>query len=392
MIFFGCFSSEEKKMASSIFLKDLQFVPPKLVHNALGWNVEYYIYDPVLSRMIRKRFRLNDLYRKCSSQKEFREKANRVLQDITEKLIHGWSPIGETQSNRYYVPIFDCLERFMSEKQKELRPASLRTYAGIINILRSWLYEDCNCIDFGREKAILFMDYCYNERSVSARTYNSYLKQMRVIFSWMQQNMYIKENPFVNIKKKREEPKKRDIISDIDKAKIKEWCMSNCPEYLIVIELIYYSLIRPTECSRLQVKHLRLKDHCICLPPSITKNHKERIAVLTTDMCVSIAKLIDGCKSDDYLFGVGFRPAKQPIRTKQYILKWERLRDELNLPKEYQLYSLRDTGITNKLESGLDPVSTMKASGHHDLGITTRYIDRIDTRFISEVLDKSPSF
>ena len=62
-----------------------------------------------------------------------------------------------------------------------------------------------------------FMDYIYNQRNVSARTYNNYLKFGRCFLNWAKEKCYIKENPFDLVKTKPKTQKKRIIIPQVDR-------------------------------------------------------------------------------------------------------------------------------------------------------------------------------
>ena len=50
-------------MSSFLFSKLVSFRPPRLLNNALGWHIEYYILDPVSGKLQRKRFRPTELTR-----------------------------------------------------------------------------------------------------------------------------------------------------------------------------------------------------------------------------------------------------------------------------------------------------------------------------------------
>lgn len=379
-------------MSSFLFSQLADYIPPRLQHNALGWHVEYYVRNPLTEKLERKRFRLNALYNQCANGREFHERAQQVLQAMSVKLNSGWTPVGETTSSRYYLPLFDALDKFLSLKANELRPDSMRTYKGLIKILKEWLKKSPLCIEFDKEKALEFMDYCYVDRKVSSNTYNTYLKVLRVIFSWLQSNLYIKENVFASIKRKRAEAKFRQIISVEDRCKIAEWCDRNYPGYKVVCSLIFFSLVRPTELTRLQIKHLRLADHCICLPEEVTKCHIERFVALEPSICEYLKDFTAGHGEEEYLFGGGFKPGKRSLKKKMYIVVWDRMRNELGFPLTYQLYSLRDSGITAKMEAGMDAACVMHAAGHHDLSITTKYLSRPDKSFIDKLINLSPSF
>lgn len=379
-------------MPTSVFSKLVEFVPPKLKNNSLGWHVEYYVLDPIGGNLIRKRFRLNFLYSKCSSKKEFYLRANQVLQEISSRLSSGWSPISEESSNRYYVSIFTAFDRFLLAKGKELRPDSMRTYKGIIKLLKDWLETPIYCVSFSAETALEFMDYCYHEREISNRTYNSYLKQCKVVFSWLESNLYIRENPFEKLKKKKEEEKIRDIIPANTRSLITDYLKVTCPGYLLVCELVFYSLLRPSEISRLQVKHLHLEDSLIQLSADITKSHCERTAALTDSMVIRFREFVGSLPSHYYLFGTGFQPSEKPLKIKSYQNQWVLVRQSLGLPESYQLYSLRDSGIVEKFRAGLDPVTIMQAAGHHDLSVTTVYADHFDKDLVLSLRKSSPNF
>lgn len=378
-------------MSSFLFQNLVSFRPPRLLNNSLGWHIEYYILDPISGKLIRKRFRLNDLRKQCSSGAEFKQKANQVLQELTSKLVTGWSPQGEVESNRYYGSLFEALEKFKDIKSRELRPDSMRTYKGIIKLLKEWLKNDCVCIDFGRAQALAFMDHCYTERKVSATTWNGYLKVCRVVWGWLLDNLYVKDNPFRFIKKKRTDEKFRTVIPEVDRKRIAKYFEEHNLGYMFVCSLVFYSLIRPTEISRLRVRDIDKENRCIYLPQSATKCHKARFTVIDPAIYDRLCAFIDGHDGSESIFSRSFRPGAVALKKKQYLVVWERMRKELNLPDEYQLYSLRDSGIRAKLESGMDPTIVMHAAGHHNLAETTKYAIKANRDELATIAAYSPS-
>ena len=67
------------------------------------------------------------------------------------------------------------------------------------------------------------------------------------------------------------------------------------------------------------------------------------------------------------------------------------MRDTLKLPKEYQLYSLRDSSINNMLEEGIPALDVMQAAGHSDLAMTTRYANHKNPNLIKKLNNAAPS-
>ena len=379
-------------MSSFLFQNLVSFRPPRLLNNALGWHIEYYILDPVSGKLMRKRFRLNDLRKQCATAAEFKQKANQVLQELTNKLVTGWNPQGEVQSSRYYSSLFVALGKFLEVKARELRPDSMRTYKGIIKIFKEWMKDDSICIDFGRAQALAFMDYCYTTRKVSATTWNSYLKLCRVIWSWLLDNLYIKDNPFSYIKKKRADEKFRVVIPEADRQRIARYFEERNVGYLFVCSLVFYSLIRPTELTRLRVRDIDKENGCIYLPDTATKCHRSRFTPIDPSIAERLFAYIEGHEGSEYVFARSFAPGLAGLKKKQYLVMWERMRDVLDLPVEYQLYSLRDSGIRAKLDSGMDPAVVMHAAGHHDLSETTKYVIKANREELATIVAHSPTF
>lgn len=78
---------------------------------------------------------------------------------------------------------------------------------------------------------------------------------------------------------------------------------------------------------------------------------------------------------DAFLVGENFGPGKNPmINAREFTREWQRMRKALNMPKQYQFYSLRDTGIVHMLRSGVPIDDVMKQAGHTILETTTRYV------------------
>ena len=378
-------------MSSFLYQNLVSFRPPRLMNNSLGWHIEYYVLDPVAGKLLRKRFRLNELRNQCSSGAEFKQKANQVLQELTSKLVTGWSPQGEVQSGRYYGSLFGALEKFKEAKARELRPDSMRTYKGIIKIFEEWLGKDCVCLDFGRAQALSFMDYCYTERRVSATTWNTYLKLCRVIWGWLLDNLYIKDNPFSYIKKKRADEKFRVVIPEADRQRIAAYFEQKNLGYLFVCDMVFYSLIRPTELTRLRVRDIDKENGCIYLPDTATKCHRGRFTPIDPHILDRLCSFVKGHDGTEYVFGRSFKPGANGLKKKQYLVMWERMRDDLHLPDEYQLYSLRDSGIRAKLDSGMDPAIVMHAAGHHNLAETTKYAIKANKEELATIVSYSPS-
>ena len=371
------------------------YVPAVLRKNCEGWQINYYVYNPASDKMERKRMLLNQLRKRYRTLAEFKVAANEIVCTINAKLAGGWTPFGESENIRYYTTIDDVMNAYIMEKSKELKADSLRSYKSFRNIFLAWcadIVPNCRCVLFNRTLAVRYMDYIYTERNVGARAYNNQLKLARAFFSWAVQKCYCKENPFELIKVKKQDEKKRILIPSQTRKKIRTYLEQHNPNFMVVLELVFTSLLRPTEISRIQIKQINLKEQYIYMPNTQTKNGHHRYAFLSKELVMMLAPMIAKAQDDWYLIGEGFAPAKKTMTTKNYRKAWDKVRSALNLPKEMQLYSFRDTGINNMLKSGIDPLTVMQAADHHDLAMTTRYANHADPNLMQTLQELAPAF
>ncbi len=64
----------------------------------------------------------------------------------------------------------------------------------------------------------------------------------------------------------------------------------------------------------------------------------------------------------------------------------------MKFPQEYKLYSLRDTGITEMLESGIPDIKVMKHADYSSLEVTSIYASHKDKNLISDIFVGAPKF
>ena len=116
---------------------------PAVLHHSegMGWMVEYYILNPVSESFERKRMRLNSMRKRYRTVAEFRTAANEIVCTINTKLAGGWSPFGESANTRLYEKMDDVLEKYIREKERELKPDTLRSYKSFRNIFQEYLSE-----------------------------------------------------------------------------------------------------------------------------------------------------------------------------------------------------------------------------------------------------------
>ena len=194
------------------------------------------------------------------------------------------------------------------------------------------------------------------------------------------------------MKTKREAPKQRVLIPADIRSRITDYFRQNNPNYLVLCQLVFNSLVRPKEVWRLKIADIHLDEGYIHVTEDESKTHYSRTAALTPQLISGIRSMIQGAKPTMYLFGHGYKPNAKPIRYQNFREDWTKMRTALGLPDTMQLYSFRDTGINEMLKAGIDPLTVMQHADHHDLSMTTRYANHVDPHLVEIISTKAPQF
>lgn len=369
------------------------YAPAMVCHYSDGWYVEYYVRNPFTLKMVRIRHRINRIRKRCVSYLDFKAEANEYIKYINRKLSNGWNPFtGESPTCLHFTPIKDMLNQFLILKEHENKPESLRSYKSISNMFLEWIDEshpDCKTAQLSRSMVVEYSNHLLLTRELKHATYNNHVKILRSIFSWAREMDYCEINPFDKMRSFKREPKKRKDIPNSVREQIVRYFEKNNPNFLMVYQLVFYSLVRPSEIQRIQIKHINLKDSVICLSENMTKTGYARQAILSPNQKRVLSEWINGLPKNYYLIGTNFKPSKSAISLKMYRKVWLKMRTELGLPEVYQLYSLRDSGICALFRANFDAAQVMRLADYHNLNVTTRYANHADPDIVEKVHNRA---
>ena len=377
----------------SISSEFMGYTPPILKKTASrGEHIEYYVYNPVTMKMERQRIRLEKLSHQFKNRSQYKQMVMQLMMNLTGKLAGGWTPYGENQNVAEYTPINKAIEAYIADKSRDLRKASMVSYISVAKIFVEWLttqniHEMASHL-LNQRTCQRFMDELRDRPKFNNNTYNTYLKKYRACFAWMVDRGYCKENPFEKIKTLKKQEKIRQLIPvDARETVINHVRTSKHPNYEIVMHLIFTSLIRPSEIERLQVRDVDLKNKCIHIPANKAKTHKDRDAALS-DTCIALLIPLlskPGILPTWYLINSNYECGPDPCYHSMFKKHWMKIRKDCGLPDEMQLYSLKDSGITEMLEAGVSINQVKEAAGHSDISTTNKYIGKDTEKMIEAV-------
>lgn len=344
-----------------------------------SWYIIYYYTHPATGKLHPKKVKCNFI-----SEKSVRRKwAKAQMREINDKLARGWVPGDNRVQERMAMPVLDALRNYLDHRSGATD--TIRTHKSIVNVFSQWMRGSkqrtrLRMIDFTRHEAGEFLNWVETHRKVGPRTYNNYMKFLRTIWNWFIEFNYAEDNAFGGFRPKPVKKKRRQPIPPRTRAEIFEYFERRNPAMKLACMLIFLAGVRRTELCRLQLRDFDLEGQQLIMHADITKMGFDRAPVLTDALIDELKRFdIHNLPGKLYLFGRvrhkhnAWRPGTRPVTPKQLSDWWAKMRRDLEIASEYQLYSLRDTGIQSMLRAGV-PVDIVSAQfGHHSLSETYKY-------------------
>ena len=374
----------------------IDYLPAELKANKSRWYVSYHVKNPQTGKLHRKTIKVN----RVKNLTERKRYAQKLVVEINEKLKTGWNPYIEQEAPRAFIKLIESLNIYLNTKTRELKNEdTIRTYKSIVNILQNYVINikktpDLLVINFDVYFARNYADYLYNERKLSGITFNNYILKTSIIWNWFIENLYCKINPFSIIKKKKEYAKTRKIIDTETRIKLKNYLIENNDyEFLAIVLLCFHGFIRPKEICHMKPGFINMEKKIIFLPKEFTKDDDDRVITITDELYQCLEKLnIQEISKDLYIFSEKWKPGTKLINTRYIGKYWDKLRKILNMPMEYQFYSLKDSGIVQKFRDGINPLEIRDQAGHSTLEQTNVYAKYANQKGGEDIKTKSSEF
>lgn len=372
----------------------IEYIPAEL-KEGLSWYISYYVIHPATGKMTRRRMKMN----RIKSISERRKYCKKLVKDINIKLYEGWNPFKEDLAPKGFSKFSEVIPAYKTSIKKNNRPASYKSYESVLRKFEKWLKEkgmdNAYISDFTIHDARTFMRNIELEYDLGALAFNNNRTVFSLLFNWMIECGYVLTNPFSEIKKKKPGHKTRvQYIEAEERTKIIRYFENKNPQMSVFIKLMYHCLIRPGELVKLKISYIDFKNQTIKIPAAVAKNGKQRFATIPDVMFPEILNMELGlCNQNDYLFGKGqMRPSSENVDTRRTGDKWRKMREALGFDDTYQMYSLRDTGIIQKLKDGITPDEVMYQADHSSLEITSKYVRIANPKVYADIKTKASAF
>ncbi len=152
------------------------------------------------------------------------------------------------------------------------------------------------------------------------------------------------------------------------------------PQLAMVCRFEYYCGLRPGKEVRLlkvgdidyKLGYSRVR---VCMENAKGSNRRE-ITVPDVFLDYLIEKGINKYPPDYYIFSKDGKPGKIRLGKNNFRFRFNKYREELKLPYEYKLYSMKHTGAVTLAEEGERIINIRDHLGHRSISTTENYLKR----------------
>lgn len=358
-----------------------EFSWPRL-HTGKKWYIDFKCYDPETRSMRRKKYHLDGI----KGNKARRDRAAELIAKLSDKLQHGWNVWADQAEGVRQYTLYANIKSFYIRYLEKVAASGVikdSTYKRMLsyyNVFNAWLENVRSepvvyVYQFKPELAGGFLDYMFLDLDVSACTRNNYLVWLSTFCQWMVDRNYITSNPCAQIKKLREEAKKREPLTAPMLRELRAHLERGNRNYLLACMLEYYCFIRPAELTFVRVRDIKLKEQKIVVHGEHTKNRRDGAIGLNKSVLKLMVELkVFAHSGEEYLFGTkDFAPGMRHLDAHAFRNEWAKVRKALRWGDEYQFYSLKDTGIRD-LANAEGIVVARDQARHSDVSTTNKYL------------------
>ena len=269
----------------------LKFIPARLTEGKTEWYLSYYAYNPATEGLKRKKIKLN----RVRSIAMRRTIARQMIMEINDKLKMGWSPFVEQEAPKSFHKLFEAFETYIKQVHKEGKENTIRSYVSMLKKLKEWTVkkgkQDIYVYQFTQNMASDIMLDLYAD--ISLVTYNNNLAFFNIVFNWLKAHHYVKNNPFEGIPKKnlKKYHKTKEPISAETRKDIAKYLVLENPNYLTMMMIEFYCLVRPSDMVCLKKKHIDTVKMLIEVRAETTKSGRNTFRTIPLALMPLIRKL-----------------------------------------------------------------------------------------------------
>lgn len=363
------------------------------------WYVEYSLTHPTSGKKVNKR-----LYAEINKPTTHYERqliANAIIKEYTDKINSGWRPWAENDTfedalayhnSKTFFPNVSCeksyikplIADYLKAKSYEVNKTSLEDYRSKFRQFAHY----CEAVGaltlplthFNNEFILSFLK-ALHDRGLARKTVYKYQQILNGLFNYIRKTKKIDiPDPFAD-----DIPRMGKIV-DQSPSSIPEFVRNllrreiekSDPQLWLAINFIYYTAIRPgTELRLLKIKQINFASQCVTVTNDLAKNNRTE----TIDMPNPLMELLlqwnlQQYNQELYIFSKNGKPGTSPMGKNTMRTRFNKVRDGLNLSKDFKYYSFKHSGAQELLISGANIYEIKAHLRHSSLETTEGYLKK----------------
>ena len=372
---------------------------PELKKSSGTWFIYFSVRDPLTGKM--KPYKIYKGFNKCKTEKQCQEWGALLKEQYAQKLRNGWSPLfdqeGIIYSDQLEYQNFNknfqksklaskdtrfFLNEYLNQRNNGLSLKTCQTYVSKLRIFCNWLefsgYVDYDVTLISNKIILEFFNFLITVRKLDKRSIEKYKQIIHDYYRYLFKKEIILENPIYDITMP---PKTKDMaarpISNKDLKKLLGTIQESDPQLYLACMFQFYLAIRPgRELRLLQIKDIDLYNKTV-----VITEENAKVSRRTVDMSEDLVELcnqymIPNYNREFYLLGRERIPGPKPLGQNTMRNRFNKYRDELNLPDIYKFYSMKHTGGGKLLQAGFTIEEIKSHFGHSSIETTDRYLKK----------------
>lgn len=373
---------------------------PRIVESG-PWYIYFQAWHPLKNKLVPKKIYRG--FKELNTRKEKLVHGRKLCKEYEEKLRAGWNPWERQETIIYSDEIaYHNQAQVVGRKKRSIKnlryyesaylawkkpTVKVKTYQSYTSKLRKlciWMESngygnyDITCIT--QTIILKFFSYLEKDLNLDRGTIEKYENNIRDFFKWLKKDKKIMENPVFDIPKP---IKKKDCaarpIPIYDLKRLLSHIKDQDKQLFLACMFQYYCFIRPgNELRSIRIKDINFYSGQIRIGQMDAKNGDTEVVDMPDqllDLCVNVYQLPQ-FNPEFYVFGNKKTPGPDKYGQNTLRNRFNKFRDDLNLPDIYKFYSMKHSGAGILLESGATIVELMDQLRHRELNTTHHYIKR----------------
>lgn len=380
------------------------------------WFVYFSYRDPKTNKM--RRWKIFDGFHGLPNKKARYAHGETLIKQYTEKLKSGWNPFSEESEKAIYDDnlqystairifktarsgnkTFNYYSNLFLPEVKGMADKTYKNYVSKFRIFDAWLIKngmEGNDISAITEDVMRqFFLFLINDEMLARITVVKYRHMLERMFNFCVKNKYIRVSPMHDLPDTtRENDQAPRPIHEGDINRLVSEIRDNDRQLWLTVQLEYYCFLRPgLEIRLARVGWFDLARGVINIPKDVVKTDSNKMVIIPNQFREYLLKewKLQNFPSNYYLIGQNGMPGPAHLGSNNLRNRFNIIRDRLQLPNHYKLYSWKHTGNAKAADAGIPAYHRQMQNGHSSMRSLEEYLKNKIGFQSSEIRENFPS-